>query len=231
MTLNRDRLYSARLRVNVCALIGLAAGASAAPFAPWQLSLLVGWIGLTGSLLAWIWTEIIGCDATTTRARSTAEDDSRITAVAVMVTASVVSLVGVACGLAKARHVDFRMEVALTAVSVLAVVLSWSVVHSMFTLRYAHQYYSEPTGGIEFPGDTVPDYRDFAYFAFTIGMSFAVSDTNVTSQVVRRITLRKFPTPWSSAPSVLAISRFSESPMWVTREVCSARALRAGCWA
>jgi len=184
------RRNSARLRVNVCALIGLAAGLIAAPFAPWQMSLLLGWIGLTGSLLAWIWWEISGCDAATTRARSTAEDDSRIGAVMVMVTASVVSLVGVGFGLAKARHVGFPMEVALTVVAVLAVVLSWGVVHSMFTLHYAHQYYIEPVGGIDFPGGTVPDYRDFAYFAFTIGMSFAVSDTNVTNQVVRRIALR-----------------------------------------
>lgn len=190
MRFDRTRLYSARLRVNVCAVIGLAAGLISAPFAPWQMSLLIGWIGLTGSLLAWIWSEIIGCDAATTQARSTAEDDSRVVAVVVMVTASVVSLVGVGFGLAKARHVDFPMEVALTIVAVLSVVLSWCVVHSMFTLRYAHQYYTAPIGGIEFPGDTVPDYRDFAYFAFTIGMSFAVSDTDITSQVVRRITLR-----------------------------------------
>jgi uncharacterized membrane protein len=72
----------------------------------------------------------------------------------------------------------------------------------MFTLRYAHQYYIAPIGGIEFPGDpgtshdtgsshdAGPDYRDFAYFAFTVGMSFAVSDTNVTSQLIRRIVLR-----------------------------------------
>ena len=190
------RLYSARFRVNVCAVIGLVAGMIVAPFSPWQLALLIGWIGLTGSLLAWIWVEIASCDAATTQARSTAEDDSRVTAIVVMVTASVISLVGVGFGLAKARHVEFPMEVALTVVAVLSVVLSWSVVHSMFTLRYAHQYYTAPIGGIEFPGDTdtphdtAPDYRDFAYFAFTVGMSFAVSDTNVTTQQVRRIVLR-----------------------------------------
>ncbi len=190
MTMDRSRLYSARLRVNVCAGVGLITGLVAAPFSPWQLSLLIGWVGLTGSLLAWIWSEIINCDAAATQARSTAEDDSRVTAVIVMVTASVVSLLGVGFGLAKARHVEFPMEITLTVVAVLSVMLSWCVVHSMFTLRYAHQYYIEPVGGIEFPGGTVPDYRDFAYFAFTIGMSFAVSDTNVTSQVVRRIALR-----------------------------------------
>ena len=184
------RLYSARVRVNSCAVVGLGAGLIAARFSPWQLSLLIGWIGLTSSLLIWIWRENIGCDAAATQARSTAEDDSRITAVAVMVTASVISLVGVGFGLAKARHAAFPMEVALTVVAVLSVVLSWFVVHSMFSLHYAHQYYIAPVGGIEFPGDAPPDYLDFAYFAFTIGMSFAVSDTNVTSRAIRRITLR-----------------------------------------
>ncbi|HRB05253.1 MAG TPA: DUF1345 domain-containing protein, partial [Ilumatobacteraceae bacterium] len=180
MGFDRSRLYSARLRVNVCAGIGLVAGLIPAPFAPWQLSLMVGWVGLTGSLLGWIWSESLRCDAAATQARSIAEDDSRVTAVVVMVTASVVSLLGVGFGLAKARHVGFPMEVTLTVVAVLSVMLSWCVVHSMFMLRYAHQYYIAPVGGIDFPGCTVPDYRDFAYFAFTIGMSFAVSDTNVT---------------------------------------------------
>lgn len=184
------RLYSSRLRVNVCTGIGLVIGLGAAPLVPWQLSLLLGWIGVNGSLLIWIWKEIAGCDAAETQARSTAEDNSRISAIVVMVTASVFSLVGVGFGLAKARHVEFAMEIALTAVSVVSVVLAWGVVHSMFTLRYAHQYYIAPIGGIDFPGGTVPDYRDFAYFAFTLGMSFAVSDTDVTSQVIRRITLR-----------------------------------------
>lgn len=183
-------LYSARLRVNVCASFGLVAGVTAAPFSPWQLSLLIGWIALTSTLLAWIWVENIGCDAADTQARSTAEDNSRVTAVAVMVTASVVSLVGVGFALAKARRVELPMEVALTIVAVLSVLLSWFVVHTMFTLRYAHQYYNAPVGGIEFPGESNPDYRDFAYFAFTIGVAFAVSDAVVTSQALRRITLR-----------------------------------------
>ena len=183
-------LYSARLRLNVCASVGVVAGLIAAPFSPWQLSLLIGWIALTSTLLVWIWVENIGCDAADTQARSTAEDDSRVTAVAVMVTASVVSLVGVGFALAKARRVGLTMEVALTIVAVLSVLLAWFVVHTMFTLRYAHQYYKAPVGGIEFPGGSNPDYGDFAYFAFTIGVAFAVSDAAVTSQAVRRITLR-----------------------------------------
>ena len=190
MDLGRMRHYSARRRVNVCASFGLVAGASSAFFLPWQLATLVGWVTLTSTLLAWMWIDIGPCDAADTQARSMMEDNSRVAAVVVMVTASVVSLVGVGFGLAKARHVGTQMEVALTVVSVAAVMLSWCVVHTMFTVHYAHQYYIDPVGGIEFPGREAPDYRDFAYYAFTVGVSFAVSDTNVTSRVIRRITLR-----------------------------------------
>jgi uncharacterized membrane protein len=60
----------------------------------------------------------------------------------------------------------------------------------MFTLHYAHQYYREPVGGLEIPGDDAPDYRDFAYFSFAIGMSFATSDINISGRTIRRIALR-----------------------------------------
>ena len=152
---------SSRRRVNLAGLVGLVAGAVAAWFVPWQLATLVGWVTLAGVLLAWMWSDIGPCNAADTQARSIREDDSRVTAVVVMVIASLVSLIGVGFALAKARHVERPMEAALTLVSVLAVVLSWCVVHT-----------------------------DFAYYAFTVGMSFAVSDTDVTSREIRRITLR-----------------------------------------
>ena len=73
------------------------------------------------------------------------------------------------------------------------------MVHTVFTLRYADEYYTDPVGGIAFSGkrspDDVanaepPDYRDFAYVAFTVGMTFQVSDTDVDSPVIRRTVLR-----------------------------------------
>jgi uncharacterized membrane protein len=63
-------------------------------------------------------------------------------------------------------------------------------VHTMYTLRYAHLYYRDPEGGIDFNTDELPNYHDFAYFAFTIGMSFAVSDTNVMGSKVRHTVTR-----------------------------------------
>ena len=70
-------------------------------------------------------------------------------------------------------------EVLITAVAVATVVLAWATVHAVFVLRYADLYYNGEPGGIDFPGDEPPDYRDFAYLGFTVGMTYQVSDTNI----------------------------------------------------
>jgi uncharacterized membrane protein len=107
-----------------------------------------------------------------------------------MTTASVVSLAGMAMGLIKARQSTQPLEAVLTVVAVLTVALSWCVVHTMYTLRYAHLYYRDPVGGISFHTDQPPDYHDFAYLAFTVGMAFAVSDTDLTGRQIRRTCTR-----------------------------------------
>jgi uncharacterized membrane protein len=82
--------------------------------------------------------------------------------------------------------------------SLLAIVASWLLVHTVFGLRYAHTFYgdddetdttSEHAGGLEFPGEPSPNYMDFAYFSFVIGMTFQVSDVQITSRVFRRLVL------------------------------------------
>lgn len=173
----------------VCLAVGVLACVAVAVWEPWQLATLVGWLTSCVVLLGWVWFEVGACDAEHTRERSTIEDPTRVTAAVAMVVASVMSLVGVAFGLAKAKHVDGGLEVLLTVCAVAAVVLGWVVVHTMFTLRYAHLYYSEPVGGLAFLGHAPPDYRDFAYFSFTIGMAFAVSDVAVEGAVERRVVL------------------------------------------
>lgn len=185
-TRSHDHKVSARRRVNTCGVLGLAAGLATALFAPWQLAVLVGWDILTVTLLLWIWSEVGRCDANGTRELSIVEDNTRGDAVVIMVAASTFSLAGVAFGLVKAHQVQQPLEAILTVAAVLAVVHSWCVVHIMFTLHYAHLYYSEPAGGIDFPGDEVPDYRDFAYLAFTVGVAFALSDTPVSKRSIRR---------------------------------------------
>lgn len=82
--------------------------------------------------------------------------------------------------------------------SMVAVICSWMLVHTVFGLRYAHTYYGDPdgptgplshAGGLEFPGDLEPDYMDFAYFSFVIGMTFQVSDVVITSRDFRKLVL------------------------------------------
>ena len=70
--------------------------------------------------------------------------------------------------------------------------LSWLVTHVMFALRYAHEYYTSTIGdtvdaGLEFPGDDTPDYWDFLYFSLVLGMTFQVSDVQITSRKLRRL--------------------------------------------
>jgi uncharacterized membrane protein len=80
----------------------------------------------------------------------------------------------------------------------IAVISSWMLVHTVFGLRYAHTYYGDPdgplgprphAGGLEFPGGREPDYMDFAYFSFVIGMTFQVSDVQITSRDFRKLVL------------------------------------------
>ena len=77
----------------------------------------------------------------------------------------------------------------ITALAVFTVVVSWAVVHTVFAVRYADLYY-RAGGGVDFNEDAKPDYRDFAYLALTIGMTFQVSDTDLQSKAIRRTAIR-----------------------------------------
>ena len=105
----------------------------------------------------------------------------------VLIAACIASLVGVALTLLKASTQLGLTQVLITAVAVVTVAVSWLDVHTVFTLRYAHLYYRED-GGIDFHANERPDYRDFAYVAFTLGMTYQVSD--LTSQTIRAAALR-----------------------------------------
>jgi uncharacterized membrane protein len=89
------------------------------------------------------------------------------------------------------RDLDTTGGVSVAVMVALGVISAWGVLHSSFTLHYAYLYYrsEESAGGLAFPSEQSPDQLDFAYFAFTIATSFAVSDVNVTDQTIRRAVL------------------------------------------
>src|SRR6187455_521920 len=85
-----------------------------------------------------------------TRELATQEDNSRFAASLILVTASIASLVGAGFAIAPTDNGDPGERTAMLVISALTVVLSWSVVHTVFALRYAHEYYTPPVGGIDF---------------------------------------------------------------------------------
>ena len=89
---------------------------------------------------------------------------------------------------AQAGHTGPPGRGLLTALAIGSVALAWTSVHTVYVLRYARLYYSPPEGGIDFHGET-PDYVDFAYLGLTIGMTFQVSDTDLTGKRIRRVAL------------------------------------------
>jgi uncharacterized membrane protein len=183
---------SQRRRVLGSAAVGLLVGLALAWVASWQLAALAGWDVTAVLVLSRVWFRVGRFSADQTKELATREDDSRASAELLLIAASVASLGGAAFALLKANQSGPTLKTLLTAASVLTVALSWAVVHTVFALRYAHEYYtSTRPGGIDFKsGRYEPDYADFAYVAFTVGMTFQVSDTDIGSRLIRRTVLR-----------------------------------------
>ena len=190
----------------VVTVVGIVIAVVAAFFAPWQLAVLSGWDGAALSLLAWIWSSIAGLSSDETRALATREDDSRAASGWLILVASNISVVGVILAFIEAEQSHGALRVLLNVSSVVGVLLAWAVVHTVFTLRYARLYYSDTPGGIDFSQDSTPDYHDFAYVAFTVGMTFQVSDTNVSSKTIRREILRHALLSWLFGAIIVALT-------------------------
>src|SRR3954447_12614693 len=135
-----------------------------------------------------VWLRIGRADASSTARIARTEDASRTAAEAVLVAAGAASLVAVAFVLAQAGHTGAPGRGLLTALAIGSVGLAWLSVHTVYVLRYARLYYTPPDGGIDFHGEP-PDYVDFAYLGLTIGMTFQVSDTELTGKRARRTAL------------------------------------------
>jgi uncharacterized membrane protein len=180
---------SAGTRVAVGAVAGLVSGVVVSLFTLWQAAILIGWDVAVAVLLGWIWLALRGLTAAQTRQNANREDPSLKLSELLVLTAGVAVLSAVGLLLVKAGSDTGATKAYLITLGVLSVTLSWSLVHTVFTLRYARAYYAAPEGGIDFNEDDPPTYLDFAYLAMTIGMTFQVSDTNLTTKRIRRIAL------------------------------------------
>jgi uncharacterized membrane protein len=163
-------------------LLGIFGSASAAPLGGWDV-LALTYVCLT-------WWRIWPLDAEETARRVTRHDPTRTVAYILLLAAAIASLAAVGAVLFQASHTKGETQILRVALGVGSVVVSWALVHTTFALHYARKYYNDQDGsGVDFNQQDPPRYSDFAYLAFTIGMSFQVSDTALTTSAIRRVAL------------------------------------------
>ena len=174
-------------RLLTCLVGGLLAAGLATVGGVPEIAVLVGWAVAASGLLLWVWRISWLRDAEGTKRLAEEEGRTRVTDAAVL-GAAVASLAAVVEGLVRSSSGD-AVGVATVVLGVLVVILSWALVNTVFALKYARRYYSGGDGGIDFGQREPPAYSDFAYVAFTVGMSFAVPDTQLADTSIRKVAL------------------------------------------
>ena len=173
-------------------IAGLIVNVALLPFIPWGMALVAGWNAASLTYLLTTWPIIIKADSSRAAKLASREDETEGTAWALLVGASVASLLGAGYALHLAGQHSGALRLLLIGAAVATVVLSWTVINTVYTLRYADQHFRSKPRGIEFGtgnGQQHPTYRDFAYVAFTIGMTYQVSDTTLRDPRIRHTVL------------------------------------------
>jgi uncharacterized membrane protein len=181
-------ILSAAIKLMLAALVGLVCGVPVAVTAGIEYGLLVGWDMAALSYVIWVWLTIWPLDARRTARLAELEDPTRPIADVLLLTASVASLGAVAVVLA-GSNTSRDQRLLPIALGLVSVIVSWTLVHTVYTLGYARSYYEGDDGGVDFNQDAPPRYSDFAYLAFTVGMTFQVSDTDLQNDRLRRLAL------------------------------------------
>lgn len=175
-------------------LVGLVACALPLPLG-WEFRGLLGWSVGVAVYLTLAWWLCVGFDAQRTRVRAQAQDEPSVVLFLVLLLATMACVAAITVMMQQSRDLSGLQRVLHIGLSVVALALSWLFIQTIFTFHYAHRYYheeklNEPDGpGLQFPGGLDPDYFDFLYYAHVVGMTSQVSDVQVTSREMRRLTL------------------------------------------
>jgi uncharacterized membrane protein len=152
------------------------------PVVAWDVAVLV--------YVVWTWWTVWRLDPRATRTHAAREDPGRAIADIILLAASIASLAAVLFLILRAGQETGGMRALDLTAGLVTVVLSWLLVHTIYTLKYARLYYTKTQGEVEFNESDAPQYTDFAYLAFTLGMTFQVSDTNLKTKEIRVAALR-----------------------------------------
>jgi uncharacterized membrane protein len=201
VALSRDTVA---VRILIAVVLGVAVAVAVGNTVGWRFA-LVGWV--VTAVVYVVWTRLLlgGMDADQTREYVTREDPTRWVADAVIVSASLASLAGVGYVVAAgSRSGAGAVEAAL--LGIVTVAASWFAVHTLYTVHYARLYYSDEPGGINFHDPEPPRFRDFAYVAFTVGMTYQVSDTEIDLTSIRATVLRHAMLSYLLGAVILAVT-------------------------
>jgi uncharacterized membrane protein len=157
--------------------------------------ILFTWISFAMAIIIMDWIIIMSSHPREVRKIAKLQDSSRTFLFLFVVAASIASMGAVVFLLKSSKGLHGAAINEHILLAIVAVIVSWWLLHTIFTLKYAHMYYDtdkddgtpRPGGGLEFPGNEEPDYLDFVYFSFVLGMTFQVSDVEIASKHIRRL--------------------------------------------
>lgn len=157
--------------------------------------IIATWCAFALSYVVTSWAVLISRKVEEIKKRAKEEDGSRVFVIAFTIIASFAAMVTVILLIISSPK-DQPIEIPKIMLCFLSILLSWVLVHTILTFHYAHLYYDidktnkkQNREGLDFPSDTLPDYLDFAYFSFVIGMTFQVSDVAISDKTLRRLVL------------------------------------------
>jgi uncharacterized membrane protein len=184
-------LHRLAIELGVAAAVVLALRS----FVSTEVALLAGWDAFTLAYLVIGWLLIARTDDVHTRLRAQRNDPGGYLIFVLIVVAASASFVAIGFMVGDIKQMGFWARFERLTLSITALFLSWVLIHTLFAFHYARLYYFLPAGGKEhhrglrFPDDDEPDYLDFAYYSFVVGMTSQVSDVSVLTRPLRRLTL------------------------------------------
>ena len=208
----RIKQLNVRHRVALACMVGGTVFLLLFPIAVPQTRAIASWDAASGVYLLLAWITMAGADAEATR-HSTHYGQSSRAMMLMVLGAACISVAALAFMYKSGHGLPVWEKIMHFALSFLALGFSWLLVHTRFAFHYAHRYYvggrglrAAQTGGLAFPGGREPDYLDFAYFSFVIGMTSQVSDVAVASRSMRRLALMHGLLSFGFNVAVLALS-------------------------
>jgi uncharacterized membrane protein len=191
--------------IGIAVVVGVAAAVLVGTTAGWRYAPAAGWIATATVYLVWMWASVGKMSATAIEIVVQQRHPGRRPADTIVLTASVASLGGVGYLLVASTAKGPDAAIA-AAIGFLSVIASWLAVHAVYTIRYAVLYYTEPVGGIDFNQDDKPTFADFAYLAFTIAVTYGVTDTALRNRPLRTSVLQHAMVSYLFGTVILAVT-------------------------